>query len=213
MRHITLLRHGQTSQPGLYHGHNDVSLSDTGRAQMQRALADLPVAATRVFSSPLMRCAEIAQHHAAANALPIVFNRAWMELDFGAWTGRSAADILQSDAEKLGAFWRNPLNHAPPGGETLHHAAARVQAAWDALPPDENLLIFTHGGVMRLLFCQLLGLPLTQLWRVDIHYAAHMTWIKDDSGTRLHHLHPGFNDIQRAALSLSPSPASGRGQG
>ena len=192
MRYITLLRHGQTSQPGLYHGHNDVSLSDTGRAQMQTALAGLPCVATRVFSSPLIRCADVATRYAAANALPIQMDSAWMELDFGAWTGRSAADILHSDAEKLGAFWRNPLNHAPPGGETLQHAAARVLAAWSALPPDENLLIFTHGGVIRLLFCQLLGLTLEQLWSVDVHYAAHMTWLCDDSGTRLHHLHPGY---------------------
>ncbi len=213
MRYITLLRHGLTSQPGLYHGHNDVSLSDTGRAQMLAALATLPIVATRIFSSPLIRCADVATRYAAANALPIEFNHAWMELDFGAWTGRSAADILHSDAEKLGAFWRNPLNHAPPGGETLQDAAARVLAAWNALPANENLLIVTHGGVMRLLFCQLLGLPLEQLWSVDVHYAAHMTWLCDESGTRLHHLHPGFNEIQRAALTSSPSPAGWRGQG
>ncbi|MDD2892927.1 MAG: histidine phosphatase family protein [Halothiobacillaceae bacterium] len=191
MRYITLLRHGQTSQPGRYHGLNDVSLSDAGRTQMRVALAECAADITRIISSPLLRCAEVAQNHAASNNLPIELNPAWVELDFGTWTGRSAAEIMQHEAEYLSAFWRDPLLHAPPAGETLQHAASRIQAAWDALPTDENLLIVTHGGVMRLLFCQLLGLPLTQLWHIDIHYAACMTWLSDASGTRLHHLHAG----------------------
>ncbi|MDD2893395.1 MAG: histidine phosphatase family protein [Halothiobacillaceae bacterium] len=191
MRHITLLRHGQTSQPGLYHGHNDVSLSFTGRAQMRAALGNMPSGTCQVVSSPLQRCAEIAQDYASTHALPLALDRAWMELDFGAWTGRSADDILRTEAKSLHDFWRDPIQHAPPGGETLHHAAARVQSAWDALPPEGNLLVVTHGGVMRLLFCLLLDLPLTQLWRVDIHYAARMEWVTDTSGTRLHQLHPG----------------------
>ena len=191
MRHITLLRHGQTSQPGLYHGHNDVSLSATGRAQMRAALQNLPSGTCQVFSSPLQRCAEVAKDYASTHALPLVLNRAWMELDFGTWTGRSADDILRTEAKSLTDFWRDPIQHAPPGGETLPHAAVRVQSAWDALPPEGNLLVITHGGVMRLLFCLLLDLPLTQLWRVDIHYAARMEWVCDSSGTRLHQLHPG----------------------
>lgn len=191
MRHMTLLRHGQTCQPGRYHGLNDVSLSDAGRAQMRAALTDCAAGATRIISSPLLRCAEMAQDYAATHNLPIELDPAWVELDFGAWTGRSAAEIMQHEAEHLSAFWHDPLQHAPPGGETLQHAASRIHAAWDALPMDENLLIVTHGGVMRLLFCQLLGLPLTQLWRIDLHYAARMTWLCDASGTRLHHLHAG----------------------
>ena len=191
MRHITLLRHGQTCQPGLYHGHNDVELSETGRAQMHAALDSLPNGTQQVFSSPLRRCAEVAQAYAAVHTLPLVLDRAWMELDFGAWTGRSAQEIMQSDGERLSSFWRDPLHHVPPAGESLRHAAARVQAAWNALPPEGHLLIVTHGGVMRVLFCLLLELPLSQLWRVDIHYAARMEWVTDSSGTRLHHLHPG----------------------
>jgi alpha-ribazole phosphatase len=192
MRHITILRHGQTTQPGRYHGRNDVSVSDEGRAQMLAALDSFPVDATQIISSPLIRCAHVAQAYAAEHALPIHLDKAWMELDFGSWTGRSAAEILRTEAKSLSAFWHDPLNHAPPGGETLHHAAARLQTAWDTLPPDGNLLIVTHGGVMRLLFCQLIGLPLNQLWRVDVHYAARMVWVADESGTRLHHLHPGY---------------------
>ena len=191
MRHITLLRHGQTSQPGLYHGHNDVSLSATGRAQMRAALQYLPSCISQVIGSPLQRCAEVAKDYASTQSLPLVLNRAWMELDFGTWTGRSADDILRTEAKSLTDFWRDPIQHAPPGGETLHHAAARVQSAWGALPPEGNLLVVSHGGVMRLLFCLLLDLPLTQLWRVDIHYAARMEWVCDSSGTRLHQLHPG----------------------
>lgn len=188
-RRVTLLRHGATTMPGRYHGRTDIPLSGRGMQAMHHALGDMLF--DRVISSPLLRCAAFAQDFAAMHDLSLDLDADWMEIDFGDWEGMSAVEIMEKNPKGLKAFWRDPIAHPPPRGEPLGKASDRVLCAWKRLPAVPNTLIVTHSGAMRLLFCRLMGLPMSALWQLDVNHAARMDFIIDESGERLHFFHAG----------------------
>ncbi len=131
----------------------------------------------RIIASPLIRCADFGRALSQRLDLPLSLDPRLVELDFGAWEGRSAADLMASDAEALGRFWADPVTHAPPGGESLPAFQARVLAAWrdltaQALTNGERLLVISHGGVIRVILCTLLDHPLGRLLELEVGHAS-----------------------------------------
>jgi len=175
---IDLLRHGEAEGGACFRGRRDDPLSERGRRQMAAALADLAGWGgdwDAVVTSPRRRCLEPARACAEARGLPLRVLPGLAELDFGQWEGRSVTEIQAEDGARLAAFWDDPWAHPPPGGEPLEAFAARVEAAWEGLlgrPPGARLLVFTHGGVLRLLLARLLDLPPAGLWRWRLDPAA-----------------------------------------
>ncbi|MDP1997336.1 MAG: histidine phosphatase family protein [Gallionella sp.] len=172
--HIDLLRHGETLAGSVYLGRTDAQLNEHGYRQMAEALTDEP-RYHAVLSSPLARCAAFAQDYAQRHGLPLHFDARLQEMDFGAWDGRSAAEIAAADAGALENFWRDPVACPPPQAEPLLSFRARVLAAWQELParyPDQRVLLVTHGGVMRIILCHLQQRPLTELLNLSVPHAA-----------------------------------------
>lgn len=170
---IDLLRHGETRAGSVYLGRTDAPLSEHGFRQMAEALLDAP-RYHAVLSSPLARCAVFAQDYAQRHGLPLHFDARFQEIDFGAWDGRSAAEIAAADAGALENFWRDPVVFTPPQAEPLLSFQARVLAAWQELParyPDQRVLLVTHGGVMRIILCHLQQRPLTELLNLSMPHA------------------------------------------
>lgn len=172
--HLDLLRHGETECGGGFRGSLDDALTVAGRAQMQAATTaagpwDL------VVSSPLRRCADFAAELAAAHDLPLQLEADLRELHFGAWEGRSAAALMQTDAEALGRFWNDPYAFTPPDGEPLAAFETRVLQAVERLRREcagRRLLLVSHGGVMRLLLARARGLPRGALLQVTVAHGA-----------------------------------------
>ncbi len=181
--HIDLLRHGVTLAGSVYLGRSDVSLSEHGYRQMADALPDAP-RYHAVLSSPLLRCAAFAQDYAQQHSLPLYYDARLQEMDFGAWDGRSAAEIAAADASALENFWRDPIACPPPQAEPLLSFQARVLAAWQELTehyPDQRVLLITHGGVMRIILTHLQQRPLTELLNLSVpHAALHQVIVKHE---------------------------------
>ena len=172
--HIDLLRHGETLAGSVYLGRSDVSLSEHGYRQMVEAVLDAP-RYHAVLSSPLVRCAAFAHDYAQQHSLPLHYDARLQEMDFGAWDGRSAAEIAAADASALENFWRDPIACPPPQAEPLLSFQARVLAAWRELParyPGQRMLLVTHGGVMRIILCHLQQRPLAELLNLSVPHAA-----------------------------------------
>ena len=127
-----------------------------------------------VLSSPLRRCSEFAQALATRHGLPLEVDRRWMELGFGEWEGRTAAEIMASDAERLSRFWLDPIAHAPPGGERLDAFRERVVSAWNDLldrHAGRHVLIVAHAGTIRMATSHALDMPLERIFRLHVPYA------------------------------------------
>ena len=171
---LDLLRHGATELGGGFRGRIDDALTAEGWRQM-RAAVGTQAPWQAVVSSPLQRCAAFAAELAARHDLPLQLEDGLRELDFGAWEGRTAAELWDTDGDALSRFWNDPYAFTPPGGEPLVEFEARVLGAVARLHErhaGRHLLVVTHGGVMRLLLARARGLPRTGLLQVEVGHGA-----------------------------------------
>lgn len=171
---VDLIRHGEPVGGGRFRGHSDDPLSERGWAQMRDAVgAYRPWSA--VVSSPLKRCHAFAEELSARHGLPLETDGRWKEIGFGGWEGRTAEELLATDAERLTRFWRDPIAHAPPGGEPFAAFHARVLSAWNDLlmrHAGRHVLLIGHAGVIRMIVRQVLDVPLDRLFRIEVPNAA-----------------------------------------
>jgi len=153
------------------HGHTDVPLSATGRAQARAAadaLGRLPV--TAIYTSDLVRARATAAPAAAALGLEVRAVKALRERDFGAWEGRDPADLARTTPDAWGRLYRDP-GFAPPGGESLAALTDRVlPAIADILRahPGGLVAVVAHGGPVRAALGNVLGLSLPGLARLAL---------------------------------------------
>ena len=127
--------------PGLCYGRSDVGLAEDVAVCAAR-LAPLLPAGAPVFSSPLSRCRLLAE---ALHPAPRLDPRL-LELDFGAWE-MQPWDAIGRDA--LDAWAADPLHFKDHGGESAAELQTRVADFFHAHAQIEELVLVTHGGVMK----------------------------------------------------------------
>jgi probable phosphoglycerate mutase len=173
MTRILLIRHGHVEgiAPERFRGRADLPLTSLGVAQA-RAVAERIASGWRpakVYTSPLDRCVATGAAIAKACGAPTEVMRALIDIDYGAWQGRSCAEIEQGEP-KLYAAWRTtPHLVRFPGGDSLQDLAARTADALRlalARHPGETVVLLAHDSVNRALLLQLLEQPLSAYWRL-----------------------------------------------
>lgn len=166
---IDLLRHGECEGGDIFRGHFDAALSPAGFAQMQNACTPHCSPWQVVFSSPLQRCWQFAQGLTPG----AVSDARLQEMSFGDWDGQAIADVWRDDHTRIAAWSRNPATSTPPNGEPLQRVGARVGAFLSHCLQQhsgKHLLLVTHGGIIRVLLCQVLGMPLAHANRWQVPY-------------------------------------------
>ncbi|MFZ5593048.1 MAG: alpha-ribazole phosphatase family protein [Pseudomonadota bacterium] len=185
---VGLLRHGEVEGGNRFRGHTDDPLTAAGLAQMHAAVTDSGDW-DRVISSPSARCAAFAEEYARRYSTPLSFDARLMEIHFGDWEDRTAAELMTTDTDALIRFWNDPLHNTPPGGEPLAQFQARVLDSWNDIftkYPAQRVLIVTHSGVIRVLLCQITGVSVAQLQEFSVgHGQLHGVRIGRDGSVRL----------------------------
>lgn len=164
MATILLARHGESDWNALlrWQGHADRPLTERGRAQAA-ALAERLVAVSlaAVYSSDLIRARDTAQAVAERVRLTVITRRDLREVHVGSWTGldRRETESRFPDGFRRwlegGSGWE--------GGESYERMAERVIAAVREIAAGhdgETVLVVTHGGPIRALHAQALGIDL-----------------------------------------------------
>jgi broad specificity phosphatase PhoE len=156
LRHILILRHGQTdaNANGVLQGHRPTSLNALGRLQADRLahrLLMMMPAIEILVSSDLPRALQTAQPIAAALDLEIVVDARWRERGFGDLEGRTLGEL---------EIWRTASGTIdPPGGESSAVFRQRVHAALSSVVEQYAtcacVAVVTHGGVVRSVLQQL----------------------------------------------------------
>ncbi len=184
---LDLLRHGQVAGGRKYRGNGiDDPLSPTGWQALERATKTSP-GWQAIHSSPLRRCADFARHLAERTGLPLYIHPDLREVGFGAWEGLRREELERTRPEELAAFYRDPLRNRPAGAEALDQLVHRVGGVLEqiiASEPQHHLLL-VHAGVIRAALAHALALPLTHLYRVEIHTARFTTLEHHDDQWRL----------------------------
>lgn len=170
---VVLVRHAETEESarGRCYGRLDVQLSPLGLRQAQAlaaSLADIALAA--VYASRLSRALDTARPIAAAQGLEPVVLAALGELDFGEVEGLSYDEIEAERPELFRAWMDDPARVIFPGGESLADLRARVLPALAELRARhdrEAVAVVAHGGVVRVVLAEALGLEDGALFRLD----------------------------------------------
>lgn len=162
MRRLLLIRHAATDAVRRAAFPVDEALDGAGLAAA-RALAGR-LGRGDALSSPARR----ARDTAAAAGLRAAVEPALRECDFGAWAGRTLAEVHGDDPDGAGAWMTDP--HAcPHGGESLAALLARVGGWLDKqAASDGRVIAVTHGGVVKAAVVHALAAPAAAFWRVDV---------------------------------------------
>jgi broad specificity phosphatase PhoE len=169
MRRLILVRHAPTAVTRAAGFPVDEELDAPARAAAATLAAtlrewDVPPGAD-VVVSPARRCRQTA---AAAGLDRVHVEPAVAECDFGAWAGRTLAD-LHAEAPDATLRWMTEPAAAPHGGESLTDVLARVGGWLDAQAQAEGTAVaVTHGGVVKAAVVHALGAPPAAFWRVAV---------------------------------------------
>ncbi len=175
MTKLFLVRHGQTEFNRLqrYQGQIDNPLNEAGFAQaaaLGQRLKDFQFQA--VYSSDLLRARQtseaILKNHPGISR-PILVPEL-REINGGKFEGLKWEEILEKFPGEARLWQEDRLKYGPPGGENLAEVVERVKFFLGQLqieqPGEESqVLVVTHGGILGVLLCHLLGMDLNRIWQ------------------------------------------------
>ena len=172
MSTLLLVRHANTDAVGNYIAGTAAGtpLNADGQAQVQTLVSRLRhVELSEVVCSPMTRARQTAGPIADSHGLGIVEVAAFLEYEFGGWTGQTFA-AMDGD-ERWRHFNAVRSITRPPGGELMLDVQARSVAASIEVArrhPRGRIVIVSHGDVIRALVMYFLGIPIDFVHRVEI---------------------------------------------
>jgi probable phosphoglycerate mutase len=165
---LVLLRHGPTAanREHRLQGRSDPPLDSDGRAAVARW--QLPPFARAISwrRSPLRRCAETA----ALLGLAAEVEPTLIEMDWGAWEGRSLAELRSADPTFAVEEARG-LDLTPPGGESPRQVQTRLGGYFREITGDpRGIGAISHKGIIRAVYAMATG------WDMIAKPAARLRW-------------------------------------
>ena len=180
---LLFVRHGSHDELGrVLSGRSDIGLNASGRAEAA-ALADHMAQdpPDAIHSSPRRRARETADAVARRTGVPMQVVDALDEIDFGAWTGRSFAELRNDPSWHR---WNEARGTAPtPGGETMAEAIARAWRHLAAL--SGRVLAVSHCDIIRGVAATAIGLSLDRMLRFDCGPCSVTRLVPEGGGFRL----------------------------
>ena len=156
---LYLIRHTPVAvDDGVCYGRSDVDLADDWPHRLEQVAKKLPagsITGKNLYTSPLTRCRTLADRLGPGAQSSDLLR----EMDFGSWEGRRWDSIPRSDID---AWLADLVSYRAPGGESLGDVSQRCVRFLQQLRAQahENVIVVTHGGVVRCLVAHALGMPL-----------------------------------------------------
>jgi broad specificity phosphatase PhoE len=187
MTRILLARHGETdwNRDGRWQGHTDRPLNDVGRGQARALgshLAGMEI--DLLYSSDLSRARQTAEAAELATGLEAVVDADLREVDVGEWAGCTREQARERDP----AWYREWVDGAVVGyrgGETyaeLHRRSVRAFHRVLEAGAGRTAVVVCHGGNIRAIVSEVVGLGADQRWRVAAVANCSLTAIERRGG-------------------------------
>jgi broad specificity phosphatase PhoE len=174
---LLLIRHGEVEwrYQKKFGGWIDMNLSPNGRRQA-RILAGYLRSKTldAIYSSPMKRVQQTVAPTLKLNGHSQTIMDNLREINFGDWTGLGWQQV--EDRFKFRSHeWLDQIHYqGVPNGESGAVFRRRVEPCLREIISKhrgQNIAIFCHGGVIRMMLSILLKLPLPKTNQFDIEYA------------------------------------------
>jgi probable phosphoglycerate mutase len=175
---LCLVRHGETAwnAEGRVQGQLDIPLNPVGLAQARAVaavLGDEPFSA--IYSSDLVRVQQTARPTADRRGLPIALDANLRERHYGGFQGITYTEAKQRFPEQFAQFKAHELDFDFATGESLARFNERALACIRSLiakHSGERILVFTHGGILEMIYRHATGRGLVSARDFDIPNAA-----------------------------------------
>ena len=187
-----LVRHGETewNKLGRFQGHTDISLNERGFSQAKEtAKAAAEWGHCAIYSSPLIRTAQVADEIAKVTPMPVSKQPGLKELGLGDLEGVTGEEMRNKWPEVFSAWRSNPEKVSMPNGESLAQLRERC---WQAIldieqnhSADDSVVVISHNFAIRSIIGELLGVPLEYFHRMSLDLASVCTFDSDERGRRL----------------------------
>lgn len=187
-----LVRHAPVPG-GRISGQSD-TVCDTSDCRAIAALAAALPRGARLVESGLGRSRRTAEALRAAGLdLPEpLIEPDLAEQNFGAWQGRSWAEIDAPD------FWKAPATTRPPGGESFAEVVTRVSGALGRLSPlGGDIVAVAHAGSIRAAVAIALDLDPAAALRLVVEPLSLTRLHHGDGGWRIHGVNARFSFCSR----------------
>lgn len=172
MLRLYFMRHGETvwNTERRYQGMTDIELSEEGLRQAECAAKRFKnIKIDKIYASPLKRAMKTAEKIAAEKGLEIISEDDFREIHFGEWEGKTVPELTEKYGESYTNFIREPHKYGFPGEGSVENVINRIKPGIDKLIAEDegNVLIVSHGGIIRLMIMYIMGLDsswFTKMW-------------------------------------------------
>lgn len=175
---LHLVRHGEVAEE--YHqvfgGRIDMELSPLGHRQakhLAKFLDDRPF--DRIYCSPMVRVRQTAEPLLDALGQAAVVIDDLREVDFGVWTGYKWYEIEGKFGMDAIDWLVHLQNGDVPEAEPMDVYESRIKRSLDRILSEgegDDVLVFCHGGVIRMLLALLLKESFSTMDRFEVDYAS-----------------------------------------
>jgi broad specificity phosphatase PhoE len=162
MHFIILLRHGESegNQSGLIQGQSDYPLTSAGIEQVQQLASywkSMEMHIDLIISSPLQRTSQTAEIIANFLKVPIEFDPAWKERNFGHLQG---AELQEIDQRTPPLDFFHPYEPIGGNGESQLDLYIRASQALQKIirQPAGSYLVVSHGGILNKALYVIMGI-------------------------------------------------------
>lgn len=167
---IYLLRHGETESNSkkVYYGKLNVELNDKGKVQCKAAgkrLQNIPF--NKVYTSGMKRAIQTAEIALSGKKVELIKDKRINEMNLGDFEGKNYEENQSQYPEEWKKWTEDWKGYAPPKGESYVEFYTRVKNFIEDIIKleDENILIVTHGGVIKSVYAYILGENLDLFWK------------------------------------------------
>ncbi|WP_088067211.1 histidine phosphatase family protein [Gottfriedia luciferensis] len=171
---IFLIRHTESigNKQQVYAGMTDYELTENGLNQMKNVVAQFSKIIDRtssyhLYSSPLSRCTLLSDEIEAIIEKSKMIDNRLRETNFGLFEGKSYVELVNEFPEIIDAWNEDLIHYQIPNGESLFQCSERVnEFCNEIILKNEDSIIVSHGGIIKLLLLSILGLDLDHFWKV-----------------------------------------------
>lgn len=171
---VYLIRHGHTEETEKGRLYNDPAVEITQRGRDQARAVGIwltnnkPDVLACSTAQRVRSTAEIIEEEIGLKALPLEGFNEW---SVGEWEGRTYVDLKEKEPDAYKHWSSNPIEHAPPGGESITDLYNRIAGRLKQVIKEnegKTIALVTHAGVIRCILVEALGMPLVNFWRLSI---------------------------------------------
>ena len=172
---IYLLRHGHSTAnaKSILAGRDaSVLLSPRGIEQAQAVMHELGERKfAKIYSSPMPRCLETLRPLAGKSKLKIEKDVGLIEMEYGDWSGKKL--LMLSRKKMWSEIQARPSLVRFPNGESFLEMQGRALESVKSLAiPGAEILVCSHGDVIKAIVAGLVGLHLDNFQRLSIDPAS-----------------------------------------